>query len=366
MLSMGRAQGPFQGCRGLKLERDHTLPIRCTVQFYGVTDSRDVTQGQVDTIAARIAKVYERATAVGSLVVRPDRSRQTAPQRVAVGPVAPGEVEDGRLYCDTCGVSLFGGSVPGATTPSIPLSRLAAGEARDAARQVGDAPGQGRVYGFCSLRRGLRDLVMAPGSGVTALPIVDNRTGSAPLRLHTSNPYSSSGVSDWHCDGCRARRPLPVWNSSSSPSSGRDLCLSCRPLTSLCCAACVRRHSRTGVPPAPTPDSFDPFAPAPTAATGGAGGLDDPFAPQVPSAPARAGGGSVGGIGGGHTPLAVAVRLADRDSDAAVLLGPGRARPAVGGGGSGPAAGPPVAPFVGPGPAAPVAQGGQHGAPMLR
>lgn len=68
VLSRGEYMGKFTGTNGLTLERDDRFPIRCTVQYYNVTDSTEITEAQIKEISETIANTYVTAQATGSLV----------------------------------------------------------------------------------------------------------------------------------------------------------------------------------------------------------------------------------------------------------------------------------------------------------
>ncbi len=68
-MSKGENKGAFTGTKGLALERNSEYPIRCTVQYYNVTDSPDITHEQLKEIGETVKKLYTGATATGSLVV---------------------------------------------------------------------------------------------------------------------------------------------------------------------------------------------------------------------------------------------------------------------------------------------------------
>jgi len=75
VLGHGPSQGPFTEIDGLTIERDSRFPVRVTVQFYQATSNGVVSQADVDRMAAQIARVYESADYVGSLVVPSPRDR---------------------------------------------------------------------------------------------------------------------------------------------------------------------------------------------------------------------------------------------------------------------------------------------------
>ena len=73
----GEVEGPFTEIDNLKIERDPKLPIRVTVQFYKATTNGVVSAGDMNTIHQQIARVYNDADYVGSLVVGGDTGRPT-------------------------------------------------------------------------------------------------------------------------------------------------------------------------------------------------------------------------------------------------------------------------------------------------
>lgn len=78
VLGHGRAEGPFEEGRALRLERDPRFPVRVTVQFYKATSNGVVSPADLDAIATSIGNVYEHADYVGSLVIpEGDRHRPT-------------------------------------------------------------------------------------------------------------------------------------------------------------------------------------------------------------------------------------------------------------------------------------------------
>lgn len=73
--------GSFIGTEGRKLERDDSYPIRCTVQYYKVTDTIDISEAMIKEIAEQINKQYNMVTTDerGSLVMN-DTNRITEPK----------------------------------------------------------------------------------------------------------------------------------------------------------------------------------------------------------------------------------------------------------------------------------------------
>ncbi len=78
IISAGSEQGRFEGTRGLALLRDDRFPIRCTVQYYNVTDVPRISDSQMRELAALINEAYSGALATGSLVTS-NSNRETEP-----------------------------------------------------------------------------------------------------------------------------------------------------------------------------------------------------------------------------------------------------------------------------------------------
>jgi len=68
----GDLEGPFTEIDGLRIQRDTDYPIRVTVQFYKATSNGTVTERDIRDIRDQIARVYEDASYIGSLVL-PER-----------------------------------------------------------------------------------------------------------------------------------------------------------------------------------------------------------------------------------------------------------------------------------------------------
>jgi hypothetical protein len=77
VIGHGAVEGPFTEIDGLPIERDERFPIRVTVQFYKATSNGILSSADIDEIAAQIARVYEDADYVGSLVVDGPSDRPT-------------------------------------------------------------------------------------------------------------------------------------------------------------------------------------------------------------------------------------------------------------------------------------------------
>lgn len=79
MIGLGSEEGPFVGTNNLKLERDDRFPIRCTFQYYRVTDENFINEHDVKDISVQVSKATTIATASGSLVTNEDTGRVTEP-----------------------------------------------------------------------------------------------------------------------------------------------------------------------------------------------------------------------------------------------------------------------------------------------
>jgi hypothetical protein len=79
MISTSDARGVYEGTRGHKLVRDTDFPIRCTLQYYHVTDTVDVADGVVAGIASQVNELYDAAAPwnKGSLVAAGASGRVT-------------------------------------------------------------------------------------------------------------------------------------------------------------------------------------------------------------------------------------------------------------------------------------------------
>jgi hypothetical protein len=88
VLGHGDAEGPFTELAGLAIERDPKFPVRVTIQFYQATSNGVVSASDVERMSAQIAKVYDKADYVGSLVV-PAPSDQRRPTRWTGAGVQP-------------------------------------------------------------------------------------------------------------------------------------------------------------------------------------------------------------------------------------------------------------------------------------
>ncbi len=77
VIGSGQVEGPFTEIDNLEIERDPNFPIRVTVQFYKATSNGVVSEKDMLQIKQQIARVYEEADYVGSLVVSGDTGRPT-------------------------------------------------------------------------------------------------------------------------------------------------------------------------------------------------------------------------------------------------------------------------------------------------
>ncbi|BDM81361.1 hypothetical protein [Acaryochloris marina] len=77
VIGHGEVEGPFTEIDNLAIERDPRFPVRVTVQFYKATSNGAVSQADMKHINQQIARVYDDADYVGSLVVEGDTGRPT-------------------------------------------------------------------------------------------------------------------------------------------------------------------------------------------------------------------------------------------------------------------------------------------------
>jgi len=107
MLMVGKPHSKFEGTKNRALERDPNFPIRCTAQFYEVTDTTDLPEAIFKEINDKIKHIYDMASASGSLVLDGDTGRVTEPNlQKSTNPAVPmafpvpaGPVEDA-LFAD--------------------------------------------------------------------------------------------------------------------------------------------------------------------------------------------------------------------------------------------------------------------------
>ena len=86
VLGFGDDEGPFAELAGLTIERDDRFPVRVTVQFYQATSNGVVSQKDIDRMAEQIAKVYDKADYVGSLVVPSPADKKRPTRWTGAGP----------------------------------------------------------------------------------------------------------------------------------------------------------------------------------------------------------------------------------------------------------------------------------------
>jgi hypothetical protein len=78
MIALGEKDGKFVGTKDLKLERDDRFPIRCTFQYYRVTDEKFVNENDIGDIAEQLSQAGKKAVESGSLVLD-NSDRKTEP-----------------------------------------------------------------------------------------------------------------------------------------------------------------------------------------------------------------------------------------------------------------------------------------------
>ncbi len=78
ILKVGRTDGDFVGTNNLKLERDTRFPIRCTIQYYKVTDTPNINSQIFQSINKQLSTTYDNIddNDKGSLVIEKSH-RQT-------------------------------------------------------------------------------------------------------------------------------------------------------------------------------------------------------------------------------------------------------------------------------------------------
>ena len=77
ILQKGESHSDFLGVNNKDLERDFQFPIRCTLQFYKVTDSVDITESVFEDMNTKIKDVYTKGINQGSLVTNGFTGRST-------------------------------------------------------------------------------------------------------------------------------------------------------------------------------------------------------------------------------------------------------------------------------------------------
>ena len=78
VLSKGDHKGKYKGTKNLELERDSRFPIRCTFQWYRVTDSSSIEEIVIQDIASQFRMFEDKSITYGSLV-NSTTSRKTEP-----------------------------------------------------------------------------------------------------------------------------------------------------------------------------------------------------------------------------------------------------------------------------------------------
>jgi len=68
VIRVGKTHSEFQGIKNAEIERDPQFPIRCTIQFYKVTDEEDVPLEEFKDMAKNIERIYKSTDQSGSLV----------------------------------------------------------------------------------------------------------------------------------------------------------------------------------------------------------------------------------------------------------------------------------------------------------
>ena len=68
VISTGDEQGTFTGTQDQELERDHRFPIRCTMQYYRVTDEDNINEHDASDIKEQLETLYNVSDNKGSLV----------------------------------------------------------------------------------------------------------------------------------------------------------------------------------------------------------------------------------------------------------------------------------------------------------
>jgi len=99
MLSVGISHSEFTGISNAEIERDTRFPIRCTIQFYKVTDDPEVPEEEIKDMADNIAKVYKLGEKMGSLVVEnSDRKTEWVKQGVPYTKELPDEEKQKGMF----------------------------------------------------------------------------------------------------------------------------------------------------------------------------------------------------------------------------------------------------------------------------
>ena len=78
ILGLGSEEDDFIGTKNLELKRDTRFPIRCTFQYYRVTDENSINEHYVKDIAEQLNQATKIALDSGSLVLS-TTDRKTEP-----------------------------------------------------------------------------------------------------------------------------------------------------------------------------------------------------------------------------------------------------------------------------------------------
>lgn len=78
-LGLGDSEGPYCGIRGVTLKRDANFPVRCTFQYYRVTDSGTIDEKDIIDIKEQLDQSHKIAVGHGSLVLNTASGRVTEP-----------------------------------------------------------------------------------------------------------------------------------------------------------------------------------------------------------------------------------------------------------------------------------------------
>jgi hypothetical protein len=91
IVSTSETHGPFKGIGGKVLIRDERFPIRCTVQYYKVTDTDEIDAETIAGVAKQLDKVYDAVSPnlKGSLVVTRSADAAEKTERVTEPTLTP-------------------------------------------------------------------------------------------------------------------------------------------------------------------------------------------------------------------------------------------------------------------------------------
>ena len=74
-----KEKGKFRGVGENELERDFDYPIRCTLQYYWITDTEKITEDNIKYIAKQLEVFYDKSENKSSLVFS-NTDRPTEPK----------------------------------------------------------------------------------------------------------------------------------------------------------------------------------------------------------------------------------------------------------------------------------------------